>query len=264
MLFAAPTAFRRLLDAGDAHALRPLRYALSAAAPLGEDLAREWEAQQMTPLYQGYGLTESSPFATYNHEDRIVLNTVGRPIAGVELRVGAIDSEEWLTPGEVGEVAIRGPNVMAGYWRRPDATARALRGGWLRTGDVGSLDEAGYLRLTDRLDDVVNVGGFKAYPSDVERVINAHAAVQESMAYTLPDAQLGARVGAFVVVRRGVMLDERELLRFLETRLSRYQRPVSISFTSELPRTSAGKLLRRGAATHVASTRHAAAARSTL
>lgn len=243
VLFAAPAAFRRLLDAGNAAALGRLRYALSAAAPLTPALAEEWRQATGRPLHQGYGLTECSPFATYADATAAQDIGVGRAIDGVEVALRPLaggDSAPSL--GERGEILVRGPNVMLGYWRNADATSRVLHDGWLSTGDVGRLDDRGNLHLVDRLDDVINVSGFKAYPSDVERALLTHAAVRDVGAFAVPDPVRGARVAVAVVL--GEPTDVGALMLHCETRLAGYQRPVTITVLDELPRTPSGKLRR--------------------
>ena len=244
MLLASPTAFRRLLALGDATALRRLRYSLTAAAPLPAHLALAWREAAGHPLAQGYGLTECSPFATYQ-PDAADGPGVGRAIDGVELRVDRGDGEGWGEAGCAGEIAIRGPNVMAGYWRRPADSARVLRGGWLRTGDIGRLDAEGRLSLVDRVDDVINVAGFKAWPSDVERALMAHPAVSEAAAYGIPDADRGAAVAVAVVLHPGSDSSPDDLMRFAAERLAGFQRPVRLRLVDALPRNPSGKVLRR-------------------
>lgn len=244
MLLAAPTAFSRLLALDDDAVPRRLRYALSAAAPLPAELAARWREAAGRPLAQGYGLTECSPFATYD-DGAGAAGTAGRAIDGVRVRIASLDGERWLAPGESGEVAVAGPNVMRGYWRRPDATARALRGGWLSTGDLGTLDDGGTLRLADRVDDVINVAGFKAWPSDVERAVARHPAVLESAAYGVPDADRGARVAVAVVLRHGCRVTPDAILACAARHLAGFQRPAFVSIVEALPRSAAGKVLRR-------------------
>jgi long-chain acyl-CoA synthetase len=245
MLLAAPTAFERLLALGDGRPLRPLRYALSAAAPPHPTLGARWREAAGVALAQGYGLTECSPFATYDADSAGAGDGVGRAIRGVDVRVAAEQGDRWAPAGAIGEIVVRGPNVMAGYWRRPADTAMALRGGWLRTGDVGRLDRDGTVHLVGRRDDVINVAGFKAWPSDVERALAAHPAVLECASYAVPDAGRGARVGAAVVLRHGTTVSPDALLRFAAERLAGFQRPARLRFVDALPRGASGKLLRR-------------------
>ena len=244
-LLAVPTVFDRLLGAEDAEPLRLLRCALSAAAPLSPTLARRWRLRTGVPLRQGYGLTESSPFATYHAGDHDEESCVGEPIDGVDVRIGEIGGDGWVADGAAGEIVIRGPNVMLGYWRRPADTARALRGGWLRTGDFGRRSPAGEIHLLDRLDDAINVSGFKVYPSDVERALRSHDAVAEVAAYRLPDARCGWQVAVDVVAAPGAALDLAEVHAVARHRLAAFQRPAVVRLVASLPRSPSGKVLRR-------------------
>ncbi|MCY7379639.1 MAG: acyl--CoA ligase [Gemmatimonadaceae bacterium] len=244
-LYAAPLVFQRLLDAGATEWLRTLRVALSAAAPLPPTLASQWRAATAKPLRQGYGLTESSPFATYDDGRDGLTGCVGAAIDGVEIRIGEVEGDAWLGEDVLGEVAIRGPNVMTGYWRRPDETARALRGGWLRTGDVGRLTANGALYLTDRLDDAINVAGFKVYPSDVERAIASHAAVADVVAYRVAGDGRGSKVALDVVLAPGATITAEEVHAHATIALARFQRPSFVRIVSSLPRSPSGKVLRR-------------------
>lgn len=242
-LYGPPPVFRRLLDAAPGSTLRRLRCALSAAAPLPEPLAERWRDVTGRPLRQGYGLTESSPFATFADDGSV---DVGRAIDGVQVRIAEVDGAGWLEANALGEIVLRGPNVMLGYWRRPDATARVLRDGWLRTGDLGWLTADGRLCVVDRLDDVINVAGFKVHPSDVERAALAHPAVGDAAAYRLPDGARGWCVALDVVPRDASRAtDAGELRAFIDARLARFQRPVRLRLVSGLPRSPSGKVLRR-------------------
>lgn len=242
-LYAPPPVFQSLLEVAPESTLRRLRCALSAAAPLAEPLAARWRECTGSPLRQGYGLTESSPFATYAEDGSV---DVGRAIDGVEVRVTELDGTGWMPPDALGEIVVRGPNVMLGYWRQSEATARALRDGWLRTGDLGRLTEDGRLSVVDRLDDVINVAGFKVHPSDVERAALAHAAVRDAAAYRVPDGARGWCVALDVVLDEAPHApDAGELRAFVCARLARFQQPVRLRFVSGLPRSPSGKVLRR-------------------
>ncbi|MEO7713509.1 MAG: class I adenylate-forming enzyme family protein [Gemmatimonadaceae bacterium] len=244
-LYATPLVFQRLLDAGAAESLRSLRVALSAAAPLPPMLAAQWRAATAKPLRQGYGLTESSPFATFDDGREGMTGCVGAAIDGVEIRIGEIEGDAWLGEDALGEVAIRGPNVMTGYWRRPEDTALALRGGWLRTGDVGRRTANGSLYLTDRLDDAINVAGFKVYPSDVERAIASHASVAEVVAYRVAGDGRGSKVALDVVPAPGATITAEWVHAHATRTLARFQRPSFVRLVSSFPRSPSGKVLRR-------------------
>jgi acyl-CoA synthetase (AMP-forming)/AMP-acid ligase II len=161
-----------------------------------------------------------------------------------EVRVLGADGAP-LEPGAVGQVTVRGPQMMREYWRDPQATVATLVAGWLRSGDVGTCDASGFLTLLDRSDDVIISGGFNVYPREVEVVLEAHPAVLEAAVAAVPHARWGQGVAAWVVCRLGAEVSERELIDFCRQRLASYKKPVQVSFVTELPKNTAGKLLRR-------------------
>ena len=243
-----PLVFRRLLDLDDravTRAMRTLRYVFSAATTLPGQLAESWRERMGHTIYEGYGLTESSPFAAYNHHQLYVPGALGTPIEGVEMAIADVESERLLKGSEVGEIVIRGPNVMLGYWRRPTETAQALRGGWLHTGDLGVRDKDGYYHLQDRMHDLVKVAGYRVFPSSVELVLQSHPAVCESVAFGVSDPVHGELLEAAVVCAPGRRASEHELLAHCQSRLARYQVPARIHLRDELPRNTTGKVLRR-------------------
>jgi long-chain acyl-CoA synthetase len=245
MLFGVPPVFARLLDAGLEREMRRVRYAFSAAATMPLPVAERWREAAGTTVHEGYGLTETSPFACYNHVSEPRAGTVGTPIPGVEVRIGSVADGGAVEEGAAGEVLVRGPNVMLGYWRRPDLTRDAMRGGWLRTGDLGRMDERGYLVLEDRLREVVNVAGFKVFPAQVDRVLHLHPRVAEAAAYGTPDGHGGERVEAAVVLRGGRTEDVQEIVEHCRQRLAGYEVPRRVRVVDALPRNAAGKVLRR-------------------
>jgi long-chain acyl-CoA synthetase len=166
MFYAVPTTYIELLNAGlDPRRFASIRYYFSAAATMPVEVARRWQAAFGRPIVEGYGLTETSPFASYNHIWEHRLGSVGTPIENVEIAV--LDPEDrQVEPGTWGEICIKGPNVMLGYWKRPEETARAIRDGWFHSGDIGYLDEDGYIYLVDRVKDMINSAGFKIWPRD--------------------------------------------------------------------------------------------------
>jgi fatty-acyl-CoA synthase len=196
---------------------------------------------------QGYGLTETSPGGTLMPVDdwRRKLATAGKPFLHVDLRVVA-ESGAPCAPGEIGEVQFRGPNVFAGYWQRPDATAEAFTAdGWFRTGDLGRLDDEGFLTLVDRKKDMVISGGENVYSAEVEDVLFAHTKVAEAAVIGLPDPKWGESVFAVVVARPGAHLTSEELTEHCRTRLAKYKTPKGFAFIDALPRNAAGKVLKR-------------------
>ena len=210
-----------------------------------EAVAKRWLAITGCPICEGYGLSETSPSATCNPTDTDAYSgTIGLPLPSTEIAI-LDDDGRALAPGERGEIAVRGPQVMAGYWNRPEETAAVMTGdGFFRTGDIGVMDERGYITIVDRKKDMILVSGFNVYPNEVEAVIAMHPGVLEVAAVGVPDAHSGEAVKAFVV-RKDPALTESELLEHCARNLAGYKRPKHVEFRAELPRTNVGKILRR-------------------
>jgi O-succinylbenzoic acid--CoA ligase len=241
-----PTMLRRLLEArGERPAPSTLRCVLVGGGPTPPTLLERARALGF-PVAATYGLTEAtSQVATQlPHAASLVGEMAAPPLPGIEVRIEG-EAGEALPAGQAGEICVRGPTVMTGYLGRPEETARALRGGWLHTGDVGLLDSRGWLRVLDRRQDLVVSGGENVYPTEVEAVLTAHPEVAEAAVAGEPDADLGQRVVAAVVLRPGARCDEAALRAFCRGRLAGYKVPRRLLFLAELPRTSSGKVLRR-------------------
>lgn len=245
MFFGVPTTFILLCEQASEADMRSVRYYFSAAAPLPPEVEKRWQQKFGLPIHQGYGLTETSPFASYNHRFRHKPGSIGTPIEGVEMKIVDPDDGRELPPGAAGEIVIRGPNVMLGYWNRPEETAQAIRNGWLHTGDIGRTDADGYFYVEDRLKDMINVGGLKVYPAEVENVIYEHPAVSEAAVYGLPDALLGESVAAIVVLKPGHAPAEAEIISHCRRGLSAYKVPSAVEFVESLPKNPSGKILKR-------------------
>ena len=250
-----PAILRMLLDVPDV-ARRPyqrLRLIHTGSAPIAETTLRATIAVFGCDVVVGYGMTEACAGTSAMTPDDTrrgltdrpdLLRGVGRPLPGTEVRV--VDRSGAVLPaGEVGEICVRGPQLMRGYWGLPVATGEALREGWLHTGDVGWLDTAGRLSLCDRLTDVIVTGGVNVYPAAVEQVLHAHPAVAEAAVIGVPDERWGETVAAVVVLRDGMELTEDELAAFCRDRLGGPQRPRVVRFAVSLPRTSSGKVRKR-------------------
>jgi long-chain acyl-CoA synthetase len=195
-------------------------------------------------LAEGYGLTEASPVVCINPFFAPKIGTVGPPIPSTEVTIRG-DNDEILEVGEDGEVWVRGPQVMLGYWQKPEETAKVLTAdGWLRTGDIGAFDAQGFLKLLDRKKDMINISGFKVFPNEVEDVATMHPGVLEAAVIGVPDAVTGQAVKLFVV-KRDPALTEDELDEFLRARLVNYKRPHIIEFRDSLPKSNIGKILRK-------------------
>jgi long-chain acyl-CoA synthetase len=249
VLEGVPTMFVALLDhpGRDRYDTSSLRIGVSGGAPIPAEVLDRVERTFGFVVLEGYGLSETASTTTFNPsaEERRVYS-VGKPVYGVEV-------EEWdregraLPPGRdhVGEIVVRGFNVMRGYHGRPEATAAATAGGWFHTGDLGHLDEDGFLFVVDRLKDLVIRGGENVYPREVEDVLYTHPAVAEAAVVGVPDPRLGQEVKAFVTLRPGARVAEEELVAFTRERLAPYKYPRSVEFRDTLPLNAAGKILKR-------------------
>jgi O-succinylbenzoic acid--CoA ligase len=236
---------RMLAERGDRPYPPHFRCFLLGGGPAPQPLLEACAARGI-PVMQTYGLTEAaSQVATLAPEDALSkLGSAGKPLFPVELRIAGEDDAP-LPPGAPGEIVVRGPTVTPGYFKQPEATAVALRGGWLHTGDIGYLDGDGYLYVLDRRDDLVISGGENVYPAEVEAVLMAHPAVVEAGVIGLTDEQWGQVVAASVVLRAGAPADSADILAFCAERLAPYKVPKHVRFEATLPRNAAGKLLRQ-------------------
>ena len=228
-----------------AESFSSLRLAASGGASLPEEVLRTFSQRFGCMILEGYGLTETTGAATFNGLDRMRKpGRVGVALPGCAIRVAGPGGRA-LGTSEVGEVLVRGPVVMKGYWNRPEATAEALRDGWLSTGDLGEIDEDGDLRIVDRTKDLIIRGGYNVYPREVEEVLFGHPDVVEAAVIGIPDAHYGEEVGAAVVLRPGSTLSMAELRRWAKERLSAYKVPHRLLVMETLPKGSTGKILRR-------------------
>jgi long-chain acyl-CoA synthetase len=242
------TLFRALLDApGFAQVdLRPLKLAVAGGMAVQQVVAHRWKARAGVPLVEGYGLTESAPVAIANPVTIPEWSgQIGVPLPSTEAAI-LDDDGAHLGMGEVGEICLRGPQVMQGYWNHPEETAKAFTAdGWLRTGDMGVMDERGSIRITDRKKDMIVVSGFKVFPNEIEDVLTLHPGVQEAAAVGVRDERSGEAVKV-VVVRSDPDLTEADVLAHCKQHLTGYKMPRVVAFRSEpLPKTNIGKILRR-------------------
>jgi long-chain acyl-CoA synthetase len=223
-----------------------LKITLGGGMAVQETVAKRWkEATGGHVLTQAWGLTETSPAACINPPAADFNGSIGLPISSTEISIRDDDGKE-LAIGQIGEICVRGPQVMLGYWNRPDETAKVmLPEGWLRTGDIGRMDEAGYVYIEDRKKDMILVSGFNVYPNEVESVAVQHPGVLEAAAVAQPDEHSGEVVALFVV-RKDPSLTERELIDFCRKSLAGYKTPKHVYFRDELPKSNVGKILRKG------------------
>ncbi len=242
-MFAAINACKEL----DKYDLSSLKFCLSGGAPLPMRVKREFEALTGCKLVEGYGLTESAPVVTVNpffgsYKER----SVGLPLPRTIVEITALDDPgRLMPPGATGEICVRGPQVMSGYWRQQDETAAAMTGERLHTGDVGHMDEEGYVFITDRAKELILVGGYNVYPRMVEEALLRHPAVEDVAVCGIPDDYRGESVKAFIVLRHGQKLTLGELKAFLRDKLAPFEIPRSIAFRETLPRTLIGKISRK-------------------
>ena len=244
ILPAIPQFFRTMATAGVPPGF-PVRLCVSGAAPLPGEILREFVAKVPgVPLLEGYGLSEASPVVTLNPVIGVQKpGSIGVPIPNVEVSVQD-DHGNALAPGATGEICVRGPNVMQGYWNQPEETARTIVNGWLRTGDVGHRDVDGYFYITDRKKDMLLVNGINVYPREIEEVIYQYPGVKEAAVVGIHDPRKGEMPVAFVVHQEGFTWDERLFFAFLKEKLADYKVPRRVVPLVSLPRTATGKVLK--------------------
>jgi len=248
-LFVVPPALRSLIDLaeqGQKYDTSSLRFIVSGAAPL---LARTAQAAQRLfgcPVIQGYGLTEASPVTNINPLSQPKLDSVGPPVSDTEEKVVSTETGEELPAGEIGELLIRGPQVMQGYWNQPEATAEAITpDGWLRTGDICRFDEDGYVYVLDRKKDTINYKGYSVAPAELEAVLRQHPSVLDAAVIPKSDVAAGEIAKAFVVARPGQRPTTRDIIQFVEDRVAPHKKIREVEFVWELPKSATGEVLRR-------------------
>ena len=243
-----PTMYNAMLhaDAADTADASTLRLCMSGGAAIPVELIRGFEEKFGCAILEGYGLSETSPVASFNHPDKErKAGSIGTPIDGVEMQVWDDDGNE-VPQGEVGEIVIRGHNVMKGYWERPDATGESITGeGWFRSGDMAKVDEDGYFFIVDRKKDLIIRGGYNVYPREVEEVLYEHPSIQEAAVVGVPDEKLGEEVGAAVVLKKGESLEAADLKSYVKEQVAAYKYPRKVWFVDELPKGPTGKILKR-------------------
>ncbi|MGM0783185.1 MAG: AMP-binding protein [Pseudomonadota bacterium] len=221
-----------------------LHLTISGGMALTRAVAERWEAVTGCAVAEGYGLTETSPIVSFNPIDAIQLGTIGKPVAGTQVKVVDVDGND-LPFGEPGELCVKGPQVMKGYWNCEEETAQVLsEDGWFRTGDIAVLQDDGYIRIVDRKKDMILVSGFNVYPNEIEDVVATHPGVVESAAVGVPDEASGEAIKLFVVAKDD-SLDEKALREWCKKELTAYKVPKTVEFRDELPKTNVGKVLRR-------------------
>jgi len=242
-----PTMYAAMLhQPGSADAdVSSLRTCISGGAAMPVELMRSFEKTFGCMILEGYGLSETSPVASFNHPDKVRKpGSIGTPILGVEMRVVDADGAD-VPVGEIGEIAIRGHNIMKGYWQRPEATAEAIPDGWFRSGDLAKVDEDGYFFIVDRKKDMIIRGGYNVYPREVEEVFYEHPAVAEAAVIGISHDELGEEIGAAVALKPGEEATTGELREFVRERVAAYKYPRYVWLVPGLPKGPTGKILRR-------------------
>jgi len=244
---AVNTLFNGLLNNDEFRKLDFSRLILSAGGGMAvqEAVAKRWLEATGCPICEGYGLSETSPVATANRTDTDKFTgTIGLPVPNTEIAI-LDDDGKHLPVGGTGEIAIRGPQVMSGYWQRPDETAKVMTpDGFFRTGDIGVMDADGYTKIVDRKKDMILVSGFNVYPNEVEGVVAGHPGVLECAAVGVPDENSGEAVKLFVV-KKDPAITERDVMDYCKEHLTGYKKPKYVEFRADLPKTNVGKILRR-------------------
>jgi long-chain acyl-CoA synthetase len=247
VFLGVPTMYAAMLNQPDRerYDLGSLRTCVSGGQSLPVELLRGFEEAFGCKILEGYGLSETSPVACQNRPDRERKpGSIGLPIEGTEMKV-VDESGNQLPDGEVGEILIRGPNVMKGYWRRPEDTEKTIRDGWLHSGDLGRRDADGYFYVVDRKKDLIIRGGYNVFPREVEEVLYEHPDVVEAAVVSVPDQRLGEEVGAAIVLRQGSEASAEDLKAHVKSQLAAYKYPRRVWFLDELPKGPTGKILKR-------------------
>lgn len=245
----APTIYIGLLNHKNLskYDLSSIKSCMSGSAPLPVEVQEQFERVTGGKLVEGYGLTETSPVTHSNFfwDRPRVKGSIGVPWPDTDAAILSMETGDVLPPGEMGEIGIKGPQVMKGYWNRPEDTENTFRDGWFLTGDLGYMDEDGYFYVVDRKKDMIIAGGYNIYPREVEEVLYEHEAIQEVVVAGVPDPYRGETVKAYVVLKEGANVSEKELNEFARKHLAAYKAPRMYEFRSELPKTAIGKILRR-------------------
>ena len=238
-----PTMIQLFFKGAEAHELANIRCFISGGAPLPQVLAEGFKKKFGKPVLEGYGLSEASPVVSVNPASKVKVGSIGPALPGVTVMIQDEDGRE-MKRGEVGELCVRGDNVMLGYLNLPEETATALRGGWLHTGDLAYKDEDGYLFIVDRLKDMIISSGENIYPREIEEALYTHPLIEEAAVIGIPDKLRGQAVCAYMVLTADAILDKKELRKYLMERLAAYKVPREFFFCAQLPKNSTGKILK--------------------
>jgi long-chain acyl-CoA synthetase len=247
LFLGVPTMYFALLNHPErsTYDLSSLRLCVSGGASIPGEVIKAWEQSTGTKILEGYGLSETSPTATFNQiETGQKVGSIGKPIWGVEVKIfDELDNE--VPQGERGEIVIKGHNVMKGYWRRAEATAEAIKNGWFHSGDIGYIDDEGFIFIVDRKKEMIIRGGFNVYPREIEEVIYMHASIAEAAVVGIPDEKFGEEIHAVVAAKPGMTIDPDELIAFVKERVAAYKYPRTVEVVKELPKGPTGKIMKR-------------------
>jgi long-chain acyl-CoA synthetase len=225
--------------------LTSIKVCISGSAPLPLEVQVAFEKITKGNLVEGYGLSEASPVTHCTPIYGKRKPGIGLPMPDTECKIIHLESGKTLPPGEIGELLIKGPQVMKGYWNRPDETKEVLEDGWLKTGDIAVMDEEGFFSIVDRKKDMIIAGGYNIYPRDVEEVLFQHPAVQEAVVIGVPDKYRGETVKAYIVLKENMSATQEDIINFCRERMAKFKAPTIVEFRSELPKSMVGKVLRR-------------------
>jgi len=245
----APALYISLLQQKDIdkYDLKSIEVCVSGSAPMPVEYMEQFLEKSGTSITEGYGLTEASPVTHFNPlEGKSKNGSIGLPFPDTDAKI--VDMEvggDPLPPGKRGELVIRGPQVMKGYYNRPDATADVLRNGWLYTGDIATMDEEGYFYIVDRKKDLIISGGYNIYPREIDEVLHSHPKIKEAVSVGIPHEARGEIVKAYVVVQDGEALSRSDVIAYCREKLANFKVPRQVEFRTDLPKTMVGKVLRR-------------------
>jgi long-chain acyl-CoA synthetase len=245
-----PTMYIGILNHAniDRTPMTSIKGCFSGSAPLPVEVIRDFEKRTGAVIVEGYGLTETSPVTHINPfaGGKRKVGSIGLPISDTECRIVELnDGRTDLPTGETGELMVKGPQVMTGYWNKPDATTETLVDGWLHTGDIGQMDAEGYFYIVDRKKDMIISGGYNVYPRDIEEVFFEHPKVQEATAIGIPHPKRGEAVKVFIVLKEGTTATQEEMIAFCHEKLAKYKWPTEVEFRTELPKSNVGKVLKK-------------------
>jgi long-chain acyl-CoA synthetase len=244
-----PTLYVGILNHPDfpKHDLSFIKGCISGAAPLAIETIREWDERVGAPIIEVYGMTEMSPISHANPwRAKMKPGSVGIPLPDTDCRIVDVETgAREMGVGESGEILLKGPQMSQGYYKKPEETAEAFRDGWFYTGDIGYMDDEGYLFIVDRKKDMIIAGGFNIYPREIDEILYEHPKIKEACAVGLPDPYRGETVKAFIVPREGERLTEKEVVAYCREKLAAYKVPKQVEFVEELPKSAIGKVLRR-------------------